>query len=100
MTESLHQLDVLDLEDFESSLGNAFVLIDGTGELILRDAKAVGQGHPGRAVPFSLLFDGPLDQPLGQGIHRLETAELGRLDVFLVPVGITAQARQYEAIFN
>jgi hypothetical protein len=36
---------------------------------------------------FSLLFGGPADQPLAQGIHTLEHPTLGRLALFIVPVG-------------
>jgi len=100
MTESSLRLDVLCLEDFGGRVGTSFELSEGGGGLVLREAKAVGQGHPGRAVPFSLMFDGALENPLEQGVHALDVEGLGRLELFIVPVGTTATARQYEAIFN
>jgi hypothetical protein len=100
MTDGGLQLDAVTLEDFASQVGTSFALQGGPCALVLREVRAVGQGHPGRAVPFSLLFDGPLDVPLSQGIHALDSEGMGPLELFLVPVGITPEARQYEAIFN
>lgn len=45
---------------------------------------------------FSLLFEGPADAPIGQGLVPLEHDDLGRLELFLVPVG----PGSYEAAFN
>jgi hypothetical protein len=50
--------------------------------------------------PFTLVFRGPADSVLPQGIHLLESAALGRLEIFLVPVGRDASGVLYEAIFN
>jgi hypothetical protein len=36
---------------------------------------------------------------LPQGIQRLSHAELGELDLFLVPIGPDAQGMRYEAAF-
>lgn len=49
---------------------------------------------------FSLLFDGPADQPLTQGTYRFSQERLGWFDLFIVPVGAERNARQYEAVFN
>lgn len=49
---------------------------------------------------FSLLFNGPLDQPLDQRTYRFEHEQLGSFDLFIVPVGADHEARQYEVVFN
>ncbi len=49
---------------------------------------------------FSLLFRGPLDHRLNQGMHRLEHPILGAFDLFLVPVAQTEAGFEYEAFFN
>lgn len=60
-----------------------------------------GAPGPGGREPFSLLFLGPREPVLPQRIYPLEHAELGRIDIFLVPVGPNAEgAMQYEAIFS
>ena len=48
---------------------------------------------------FSLLFRGPVDPFLPQRTYRLEHAELGALDVFLVPIGPDSEGMRYEAVF-
>lgn len=49
---------------------------------------------------FSLYFRGPADVLLQQHIYRLEHAELGALDIFLVPVEQDAKGFRYEAVFS
>jgi uncharacterized protein DUF6916 len=48
---------------------------------------------------FSLLFRGPADPILPQRTHRLEHADLGALDIFLVPLGPDSEGMRYEAVF-
>ena len=49
---------------------------------------------------FSLLFRGPLDVLLPQRIYPLDHPEMGRLDLFLVPVAQKKDGYRYEAFFN
>lgn len=50
---------------------------------------------------FSLLFRGPVRQPLEQDTYRFEHPRLGRLFIFIVPAGWPDPAhRHYEAIFD
>ena len=57
---------------------------------------------PGSPTPesFSLLFEGPANQPLGQRTYRFAHERLGFFDLFIVPIGADRNARQYEAVFN
>ena len=51
--------------------------------------------------PFSLLFHGPPEPVLPQRIYPLEHPELGKLELFLVPIGPDPNGTmQYEAVFN
>ncbi len=61
------------------------------------DPAAVGPGA-GRE-PFSLLFRGPRSPFAPQGTYRLEHDGLGRLELFLVPLGPDSTGMRYEAIF-
>jgi len=93
----------LDLEDFTShALEHFRVAGDGEVDLQLVEVSDLGPAAPvaGRRRSFSLLFRGTRDLPLGQGIHRLEHAVMGRLEMFLVPVGRDDRGMLYEAIFN
>ncbi len=49
---------------------------------------------------FALLFRGPVQYFMPQGIHQLNHGSLGEIDLFLVPVGQDAEGYQYEADFN
>jgi hypothetical protein len=72
-------------------------------DLVLVETRRAsrGDGAPGpRLEPFSLLFVGPVAPILPQSIYLLENETLGRLEIFLVPIGADAQGVKYEAIFN
>jgi len=59
-------------------------------------------------APFSVLFHGPLQPVMAQGIYRVEHEQLGALDLFIVPVGPdepagpgqAPTAMRYEAVFG
>jgi hypothetical protein len=49
---------------------------------------------------FSLFFLGPPEAPTAQGLYQLTHAQLGTLEIFLVPIGKDQVGVQYEAVFN
>lgn len=50
---------------------------------------------------FSLLFRGDGHEPLDQETYSFEHARLGRIEIFIVPIGrSTANHCYYEAVFN
>lgn len=92
-------------ETFAPYLSQGFRLESERGslELELVEAKSLASGSPDpeRREPFSLLFRGPAEPVLPQSIRRLEHAELGSLEFFLVPVGPDGAGRMlYEAVFS
>ena len=56
--------------------------------------------NPARRRPFSLTFRQPEGAYLPQRIYSIEHAALGRLDLFLVPIGPDQGGMRYEAIFT
>ena len=52
------------------------------------------------ARPFSIIFREAGRAYLPQRTYTLEHAALGRLDLFLVPIGPDAVGMRYQAIFN
>lgn len=69
--------------------------------------------HPRAALgsfrtPFALVFHGPSEPVLPQGMYRLEHQDLGVLELFLVPIGPDLPAEpegrpagmRYEAVFG
>lgn len=112
-------LEALTAADFRDVLGTRFLLTasppDGgprvsfQAELANVTEDANGNPEASRA-PFSLLFHGPLDPVLPQGIYRLEQERFGAIELFIVPIGpaepagsaepAKALAMRYEAVFS
>jgi len=69
-------------------------------ELELIEAVNIGKAHGDRRQPFSVLFrcEGQ-QEPLPQGTYPIEHAKLGRVELFLVPLGPDKEGMQYEAVF-
>lgn len=93
--------------DFARHLGARFEVALSEGlavSLELTDATELDQ--PGGSGPrgqerrqFSVVFSGPAEPRLEQGLRRLVNPELGELDLFLVPVAADAAEVRYEAAF-
>jgi hypothetical protein len=66
----------------------------------LKLAQVVKISKTAQQEAFSLLFQGPATHYIAQGIHKLNHAQLGEIDIFLVPVGKNQDGFEYEAIFN
>jgi hypothetical protein len=49
---------------------------------------------------FALVFRGPLDMFLGQGARYFKHDQIGRFELFIVPIRQDAQGFYYEAVFN
>jgi hypothetical protein len=97
--------DKLSEEDFKKQLHTEFrVRAGGQADVALELAEVEGyQGsgqEPGGMERFSLLFDGPPDFLLEQGVYAFDHEELGEVTLFLVPVERTERGFRYESVFN
>ena len=86
------RLEDLIVSDFDGRIGDAFRIhvpelpepLDG--ELI--EAEPTGGPGPGTGrAPFSLVFRGPWEPVLPQGVYEIEHDALGSAPIFLVPIG-------------
>lgn len=96
-------LDKLTKETFEPRKGETFTLsAEDAGEVELELASVQGTGLQGKAPreQFSLHFHGPSDPLLPQSIYRLENAEMGAMELFLVPIARSEEGVTYEAVFT
>lgn len=97
-------LEDLAYSDFFERVGEEFRVAAGEAvvTLVLSEVTDLARReNPGpRRQPFSLVFRGPLRPLLAQRIWPLEHPALGRLEIFLVPIGPDATGMRYEAIFN
>lgn len=101
-------LETLTASTFGPLIGSAFRIgVDDASwvEAKLEAVEAAGvqaadaARAAGRREPFSIVFRGPVEPVLPQRIYRLEHAELGELELFLVPIAQDADGTRYEAVF-
>ena len=94
-------LENLKQEDFSSHLNSKFLVNrepEGTVEVELVEVKDLGSTP--RQEQFSIVFRGPQDQLLQQGIYRFEHQEMGAFELFIVPFKRVQDGFLYEAVFN
>lgn len=87
--------------DFETCLNQVFRLHLDEAEIVelqLVEVELRGEVRPEseRRQGFSLILQGGPEQPLPQGIYRIEHETLGRMELFLVPI----ERARYEAVFG
>lgn len=88
-------------ENFVPQVGNTFSLFAANGQcdLMLKEAK-ISKYSGGKRQSFSLIFSSPSGVNIEQGIYTIENGELGRIDLFLVPIGIENGCIQMQAVFT
>ena len=98
-------LENLKIEDFAKCQDQTFLIhVEGREPLETKLVEVRGltppDHDPDRRVPFSLVFEGPLDTPLEQAIFKVENEVLGELDLFVVTVGPVGDAMRHEVVFT
>ena len=94
-------MDGLTHEAFRQQAGTKFqvqVGADGTVELDLVEVSDI-KLYPGQEQ-FGVVFRGPLNVFLDQGVRPFAHDEMGQFEIFLVPIRQDEQGFYYEAIFN
>jgi hypothetical protein len=79
---------------YEPRIGELFRLSPADGEPFDAVLSACDDAVPG----FSLLFHGPSEPWSPQGTFRVEHADLGSEELFLVPLGPDERGMRYEAV--
>ena len=94
----MRDLATLSVGDFAELRGERFRITPDDAPPFDAELVAVQEipREPGGRAPFSLVFRGGPNPPLPQRIYRVEHAELGAIEIFLVPIA----ADRYEAIFT
>jgi Domain of unknown function (DUF6916) len=102
-------LDSFTLTTFAGREGQSFAVHPGPPESlewVLVSVADLGGNHaatsnaPTKRRPFSLIFRGPRDPILPQQTYPIAHPELGRFDLFVVPVGRDRAGTRYEAVFT
>ncbi|WP_410001702.1 DUF6916 family protein [Singulisphaera sp. GP187] len=102
------RLDALTCQDFSPLVGESFLAKPESApplSLTLIEAKLLRPQLvpvPGLAArtPFSVVFRGPVDSRLEQGLSRVQHCRFGILDLFLAPIGPQTDVAHFEAIFS
>jgi hypothetical protein len=95
-------LEAFRFETFEGRTGERFRVEFAEGAtktLELVEVTQLGAGAADRRDPFSLLFAGDPGEPYPQQIYPVEHDELGRFELFLVPLAPDQRGALYEAVF-
>jgi hypothetical protein len=92
----------LTAEDFVPLVGARFDVSGSVPPLVLELTSVdVGKRAFAERPAFSLLFAGPAEPGLEQGLRHLSHAAFeGGLELFLVPVWEPGAGRAYEAVFT
>jgi hypothetical protein len=89
---------------FAGRVGQGFrVTVEGQVEqdLVLIEARLLRGGWAkARREPFSLVFRGPRETNLSQGMRPMRHEEIGAFEIFLVPIAPEEDGLRYEAVFN
>lgn len=91
-------------EDFQPLVHQRFEVVAGELTLDCELVECRSLGTPpvgdGEREGFALLFEGPREPPLAQGIYDVRHPALDAGGIFLVPVQRTEAGVAYEAVFN
>jgi len=93
--------DDLSASVFARQLHTTFrVAFEGVPPVILELCEVNESASTPDWEQFSLVFRGPLDPAMGQGMCQMEHDALGTLALFIVPIGPDPRGMRYEAVFN
>jgi|ERR1051325_3964753 hypothetical protein len=86
---------------FAENLNTNFVVAHPYwGDVTLELVSVSNLRETPRQRMFSLVFRGPLHQPLEQGMYPMTHEKIGGESLFLVPIAREADGFQYEVVFN
>ena len=88
-------------ENFAPQLNTKFrVKVDETNavDLVLSEISELQTSS--RQEQFAIVFRGPLEMFLGQGMREFEHHEMGHFPLFLVPIKQDDNGFYYESVFN
>lgn len=88
--------------DFAACVNQDFEIATSGAPLALQLFEARLRDAPEGAArdPFTLTFRGPPSLRLPQGIYRMNNAQLGEMEIFLVQIAADENSSTIEAVFN
>ena len=93
--------DQFDRDVFANAVGTPFVAKTNAGfTLDLTLASVTDVRERPSQTSFSMIFVGPENYEIEQGLYDLEHSDLGSMQIFLVPVKFTDNRTYLEAVFT
>ena len=93
-------LDSLSFEEFEKLVNTKFKVNGFNEEIELELFEVSERRITPQQESFSLLWRGPGDRVLEQGIYSLENDQFSGATIFIVPVERNEAGIVYQAVFN
>ena len=93
-------IEELDAKIFSENLNTKFRTIVNGKAVELELIEVAEVNYSPRQEAFSILFRGPLDSRLQQGLFDFEHEKLGSFSIFMTPVARNQDGFHYEACFN
>lgn len=96
-------LEAVDHDTFAPLTGHTFTGKNGSDpiNLLLESVRKLGHRRPDALRdPFSLIFRGPPNLRLAQGIYALACKELGEIEIFITQVADGPGGSEFEAVFT
>lgn len=90
----LNETFLIHLEELDAPLTAELIEVVPLGSNIEQQEQELGRRS------FSLVFRGPPEPLLIQQLYELENESMGKLALFLVPIGPDQTGMKYEAIFT
>jgi hypothetical protein len=88
-------------DEFVSAAMSSFVLtVPGAPPVEAVLTEVSDRRVMGDTENFSIVFTGPSDSLFEQGVVEMTHGSIGSFELFLVPIGRTAESITYEAVFN
>jgi hypothetical protein len=94
-------IDHLNSKSFSDQLHTTFqVHVPEIGKLPLELIEVMEYTDQPKVEQFCLIFRGPRDPWFPQKIYTLEHEALGKMDLFIAPLGPDEKGMRYQVIFN
>lgn len=92
---------VLTHEAFSKNLNSTFrIRIDDSTTIETELTEVSENKLSPRQERFAVVFRGPNDPFLGQGMRQFDHNEMGEFELFIVPISQDDKGYYYEAVFN
>ena len=69
-------------------------------ELELVEVEVGKPIDPSLSEPFTLIFLGPKDSILAEGIHNVSNDDAGSFDLYIIPIVSPGDQQLYQVLFN